>query len=726
LPGTLQDYIALDPAGCNVGSTLFSEFVLAPPAGFVTPIDPAAIGVVPTTGPFSSGFDLVLDSSAGLGEVFGVLFGFFVSGPSLTGASAALNGSSATGDGAVTVVENVCIGGFFLPFEPSGCDGIPDSLIAFDIGLDELTSAKLLFPPANFLHVFKDVTIDGGLLGSGALAGVSNQFHAVPEPASFGLLVSGFCGLWLLRRRSYLQNGFRGGRVHKPNAGWLLVLMLSLLATGFAANHREAPITAFDHKADITDVYAFRSYGGGTTPRVTMILCVDPLLEPANGPNWFPFDPDILYAIKIDNNNDAVADIVFQFRFQTEQRLPNLFQAYAGVNSGAVAPSNSPLPVPPGTLIVPPRIATFGDVGLGQRQSYRVTMVKNGISTPLTGGTPLYVVPANAGPRTMDYNALFNSGIYSLGSNMKVFAGTTDDAFWIDLGGAFDTLNTHIFPVLSAAQDAALQNFASDTVSGYAVNSIAIEVPVSMLTRTGAVEPSTSTAATIGIWATTSRPRLTVRRAPLPGESSGTFSQVQRMGNPLINELLIGTGFKDRFSMDLPKNDAQFASFFLDPALARVVNALTAGTVAIKTPPRLDLLPVVTYAPPIAATGTPAGPIADLLRLNTGVAPTLPGSPTLSRLGLLGGDPAGFPNGRRVFDDVTDVALRLVVGGVLGAPFPGFNANIGGKLGDGVNVNDATYRNDFPYLADAPSGRDRRHVDPGEPGCLGAPGGVCP
>ena len=176
--------------------------------------------------------------------------------------------------------------------------------------------------------------------------------------------------------------------------------------------------------------------------------------------------------------------------------------------------------------------------------------------------------------------------------------------------------------------------------------------------------------------------------------------------------------------MDQPKNDSQFASFFLDPSLARVVNALTAGAVAIPAVPRLDLLPVVTYRPPIAASGTPPGPVADLLRLNTGVAPTPAAS--ASRLGLLGGDPAGFPNGRRVFDDVTDLALRLVVGGVLAAPFPGFDPSIGGRLGDGVNVNDAPYRTAFPYLADCPSGRDRRHLDPGEPGCTAGAGAPCP
>jgi hypothetical protein len=504
-------------------------------------------------------------------------------------------------------------------------------------------------------------------------------------------------------------------------------LTIALSQPGFAANHREAPITALDHKADITDVYAFRSYGGANAgTHVTLIMSVDPLLEPANGPNYFPFDPDILYAIKVDNNNDAIEDVVFQFRFRTEQRLPNLFQVYAGAGTGINAPSNSPSPVSPGTLIVPPRIDSFSSPGLGLRQSYTVTMVKGGIATELTSlaGAPLYAVPANVGPRTMNYDALFNQAVYDTGADIKVFAGTTDDAFWIDLGAAFDTFNVRsaIAPgVLSPAQDAALVNIASDTVSGFAVNSIAIEVPIPLLTRTGAFESANSPAATIGVWATTSRPRTTVRRPPFPATSSGTWAQVQRMGNPLINELLVGTGFKDRFSMDQPRNDAQFASFFLDPALARILNAATGGGLTIPTPPRTDLLPLVTYAPPIAATGTPTGPVADLLRLNTGVAATPPFSTGFNRRGLLGGDPAGFPNGRRLPDDVVDIALRAVAG-VLNTSFNKFPNN---ALGDGVNVNDVSYRTEFPYLANAPSGRDRRHIDPGEPGCTTGAGAPC-
>jgi hypothetical protein len=185
------------------------------------------------------------------------------------------------------------------------------------------------------------------------------------------------------------------------------------------------------------------------------------------------------------------------------------------------------------------------------------------------------------------------------------------------------------------------------------------------------------------------------------------------MGNPLINELVIGIGSKDRFSMDQPANDSQFAGFFLDPPIVRIVEALYGGALIVPRAPRLDLLPLVTYAPPICAGCRPddAGPIADLLRLNTGVSATP--YQQASRLGLIGGDPAGFPNGRRVFDDVTDITLRVGVGGVL---IPEFNHFPNNRLGDGVNVNDAPYRVSFPYLADCPSGRNRRHIDPGEPG----------
>jgi len=509
----------------------------------------------------------------------------------------------------------------------------------------------------------------------------------------------------------------------KPYVCVFLATLMALPPAGLAASHREAPITALDNKADITDFFAFVSYDDPT--KVTFLLNVDPLLEPGNGPNYFPFDDTIQYSILIDNNNDALPEVAFQFQFTTNILAPSVFTGFVGAGSGINAPGNSPPPVAPGTPIVPPAITSLtgpGAAGLSLMQTYSVTMVKNGVSTPLTNsnGGSLIAVPTNVGPRTMpNYPALAAQGIYSLGNGIRVFAGTVDDPFYIDLGATFDSLNYRAAAgggVLSAAADANDNvNTASDTVSGYNVNTIAIEVPISMLTSTGTVLPSTSPNATIGAWGTTARPRTTVRRAPLPAASSGSFSQIQRMGNPLINELIIGTGNKDFWSMSQPVNDSQFASFDLDPLLARVLNAVYG--IAIPTPPRTDLLPLVTYAPPIAAPGTPAGPIADLLRLNTGVGPTPQAS--RRRLGLLAGDPAGYPNGRRVSDDVTDISLRAVAGVLAG---PQYNY----LLGDGVNTNDVPYQETFPYEAWAQSGRNRRHIDPGEAGCTMNAGPACP
>jgi hypothetical protein len=480
-----------------------------------------------------------------------------------------------------------------------------------------------------------------------------------------------------------------------------------------AANHREAPITAIDRTADITDWYTFVSYDD--PGKVTMILAADPLLEPSNGPTYFPFDPGILYAFHVDNNHDGEADdVVLEVRFQNELRPvdPRLFTVAVGGVPG----------IAPITALDGP-----GSEGLGLRQTYTVTLVKKGRRFDLTGGRRLFAVPANAGPRTMPgYSAaggLFEQGIYDLGSGIKVFAGTTDDAFYIDLGATFDSLNFRAAAgggVLSAAQDGDdATNFASDDVSGFNVNTIAIEVPVTLLTRDGVRHGASEPEAVLGTYGSTSRRAVTVRRSPEPALSHGPFRQVQRMGNPLINELIIGLGAKDRFSMDDPENDAQFAGFFLHPILADVF-----GSIGIPVPSgdRTDLLPLVTYTGPIVPPGTPAGAIADLLRINTGIPPTPPaGQKRLGLLTLLDGDPAnddaaGFPNGRRPDDDVTDIAARAV-GGILADPVA-----FGTRIGDGVNKGDTPKRATFPFVNPSHDGRNSRHVDPGEPGCTG----VCP
>ena len=484
----------------------------------------------------------------------------------------------------------------------------------------------------------------------------------------------------------------------------LVALFLLIPAGLYASSHREAPITALDRTADVTDWYAFVSYDH--PDRVTMILNVDPFLEPSNGPNYFPFDPNVLYEMKIDNNRDGVEDITFQIRFKTEIRQPGVFTGYVGGIAG----------IPPITAL-----DGSGSEGLSLRQTYTVTMIRNGIASDVTAGRKLIAVPSNVGPRTMpDYASLFNQGIYDLGKGIRVFAGTVDDPFFIDLGAAFDSLNFRmgVGGVLSPAVDADdIHNYAPDAVAGFNVNSIVLEVPTTMLTLDGKLHGPGDKEAVIGTYGSTSRQRLTIRRSPNPLMASGAFQQVQREGNSLINELIIGTGSKDRFSMDDPKNDGQFANYFLDPLLAHIFASIG---IPVPSAPRTDLLPLVQYMAPICPGCGPkdAGPIADLLRLNTGIAPTPVAKQ--KRLGFLAGDVAGYPNGRRLIDDVVDISARAVAGILLDP------TRFGTPIGDGVQLNTEGYGTTFPYVLPANSGRDSHHVGPGQEGCSGQPNGICP
>ena len=509
----------------------------------------------------------------------------------------------------------------------------------------------------------------------------------------------------------------------KPAVGLALSLLLALPPGAFASSHREAPITALDHAADITDFYAFVSYDH--PDRVTFIMNVDPFLQPSNGPNYFPFDPSVVYRILIDNKHTALPAVIFQFQFQTNIRDAGLPVGFAGAGNGVDAPKNSPAPVKPGTPIVPPAITSLsgaGAAGLSLQQTFTVSMIKDGKTIALTNtsGSPLIAVPSNVGPRTMpDYDALAAEGIYNLHgrgvSDVRVFAGTVADPFFIDLGATFDSLNYRAgtgVEALTPQEDANDRlDSAPDSVAGFNVNTIAIEVPIALLTSDGKLHEATDPKATIGSWATTSRSEITIRESPTPTQNLGNLAQVQRLGNPLINELVIGTGSKDYWSMSQPVNDSQFAAFDLDPLIARVFNAVYGFN--IPAPPRTDLLPLVTYAPPIAPSGTPAGPIADLLRLNTGVPPT--SKEHRKRLGLIAGDAAGFPNGRRLTDDVVDIVERVAIGGVL---VKGFDVAPNNLLGDGVNAPDVPTQETFPYVHFAYSGRDSRHISPGDPtGC---------
>jgi hypothetical protein len=539
----------------------------------------------------------------------------------------------------------------------------------------------------------------------------------------------------------------------------MAVLTTMLMITpigGYAANHRSAPISALDHTAGITDWYAFVSPDNPNT--VTFIMDVDPLLEPSNGPNYFPFDPNVTYEMKIDNTYDGVEDITFQFQFTTTIKAPTLPVAYIGDGSGINAPLNAPqtttstLTTITSGPLVPPAITALsgtGAAGLSLSQTYTVSMITGTGATATTtnlvpAGTTLYAVPTNIGPRTMpSYTALAQSGIYCLSTscpsggsnNIQVFAGTVDDPFFVDLGAAFDSLNFRngssfngTGGILTALQDSTdTQNYAADMLSGFNVNTIALQVPITMLV-TSAGNP------VIGTWAATYRPAMTVRAAPSPLTTSGSLQQVQRMGNPLINELIIGTGSKDTYSMSQPSGDSTFANFFLDPLLAHVFNALYGVTVP--DPPRKDLLPLAMYVGPTVPASTKPGPVADMLRLNTAILPGIStGCATTRRLGVLGGDLCGFPNGRRLIDDVIDIAARAVAGAVCGAPVSMFPAGTTATtsactaagvaftgsqvplIGDGVNLNDVPLQGSFPYVAFAQSGYTRIHHNPGDKAC---------
>ena len=487
-------------------------------------------------------------------------------------------------------------------------------------------------------------------------------------------------------------------------------LTLAAPQVAFGASHREAPITALDHTADITDWYAFVS--PEHPDRVVFILNVDPFLEPSNGPNYFPFDPSIRYAMLVDNNQDGDPEVIFEFRFETEIRAPDVFTGFVG-----------------GIFNIPPITALdgAGSEGLNLRQTYTVTMIKNGVSYDLTGGRKLFAVPSNVGPRTMpDYNALRDQGIYeiktgSVVSVVRVFAGTVADPFFIDLGASFDSLHFRkgegVLPPDQDMDDK--DNYAPNALAGFNVNSIVLEIPITALTVDGKLHKASEKQAVIGTWATTSRPAGTAHSlSPSVNESDSTnWMQVQRMGNPLINELIIGTGFKDKFSTDIPKHDSQFADFVLNPLLAQIFKSLG---INVPPPPRTDLLPLVLYMPPICpgCGKDDTGPVADFLRLNTGIPPT-PANQQ-KRLGFLVGDLAGFPNGRRPIDDVLDIAGRAVAG-ILKDPNV-YNT----RIGDGVNLATEPPLPVFPFVAPAYDGRNSHHLGPGQPGCNKLRDGICP
>jgi hypothetical protein len=486
-----------------------------------------------------------------------------------------------------------------------------------------------------------------------------------------------------------------------------LMVITNVAPLARAASHREAPLIALDPAADNTDTYAFRSWQDPS--KAVFIMNVIPGQDPADGPNYFNFDDEVVYAINIDNNQDGVAeDVVYEFRFKTETRpiLGSLLFPLAYIGNPHIS-----VPQVQGiTALDGP-----GSEGLSRRQIYTVTEVKGKKRTELFKGEKLIAVPSNVGPATMpDYENLASQGIYADSSTgVKVFAGQRAETFYIDLGAVFDTANLRRFPpLLTAEEDAnnAVNPFGVNRFSGTNVNTIAIEVPITRITKDGKSAEQTSTPV-IGMYASTARRKNKRLMGDGTAALAGPLIQVSRLGNPLVNELIIDTPSKDGWNSQDPENEAQFQDFYKNPSIALALKLVFGFDVPAT--PRTDLMSILLKYPGQAVNGTDCGsPCSELLRLDLGVAPTAPEQQ--NRLGAaLSSDPAGWPNGRRPNDDVTDIALRVVGG-----------ANyIAARAGDGVNFLQGAEGSNltpngiykvFPYLPTPYDGRNRRHIDCGQ------------
>ena len=444
------------------------------------------------------------------------------------------------------------------------------------------------------------------------------------------------------------------------------------------SSHREAPEISKDPAADGTDTYAFMH---PTEPdQVVIIANFIPLQQPNGGPNFYEFSDDVLYEIKISNTQRCVADVTYQFRFKTQVRNPNTFL----YNTGPIDSLTSD--------------------AWNRPQTYSVTRIAGGKSRAITG--QLRVPPCNVGPRsTPNYERLARSATRTV-SGRKFFAGQRADAFQVDLGSIFDLgalrpfQNLHLLPM--AAMD------GINAVQPYNVHTIAIQVPSSDLTADGGPQDGIvlNRRNTIGVWATASR-----RTARVFNKQTGTYRgtgptvQVSRLGNPLFNEVIVPMAEKDKWNAAEPVDDATYAPYVAQPELAKLLPVLYPGVfpnLAANTKDRADL-------DAILLTGIPTGVIpgfrnytgprkADMLRLNMAVPPAAPGEE--NKLGIVGGDLAGFPNGRRLGDDVVAIELKAVAGATIPLVDPSFTPDgAAALLEDGTtDDNRPALLDDFPFM----------------------------
>jgi hypothetical protein len=491
------------------------------------------------------------------------------------------------------------------------------------------------------------------------------------------------------------------------------VLAASVAGGAVASSHREAPFISTRPSVDGTDFYMFNSYESGRAGYVTLIANYLPLQDPQGGPNYFNLEEHALYEISVDNSGSGRPNLTFQFRFTT---------------------TTEGLTVPVGSKSVPVPLINIGPVSAGNTaaqnvaQTYTLTLVKG----DRRSGTVMPIVNASSGSKTFDkpldnignksiadYAAYAQTFIYPISipgcsGKGRVFVGQRQDPFFLDLGGTFDLVNYH-YPVEQLVPAGmSTRNYGTNSLAGFNVTSLALEIPASCLTNgsdpviggyttaslrqasvLNPVPQSDKSVASVGAWHSPTGPLL----------AGGSWTQVSRLGMPLVNELVIGLPDKDLFNSSTPAQDGQFADYVTNPSLPVLIQALF-GSAGVKAPnvyPRTDLEEV--FLTGIAGVNQPAKVLApsEELRLNTKTAVT----PYASQkdLGVLAGDPAGFPNGRRPIDDVVDITLRVAMG-VLLKPYDGSAADpdpasdASRQLGytDGVEANPANFLTAFPYL----------------------------
>jgi Domain of unknown function (DUF4331) len=442
------------------------------------------------------------------------------------------------------------------------------------------------------------------------------------------------------------------------------------VTSGSGSSHREAPDILGAPQLDNTDLYAYTAQDA--PDKLTVVANWIPFEDPSGGPYFGKLDPKARYYVKIDNTGDGREDVAYRWQFKQRFRNPNSF------------------------LYAAPTVDSVDDPDINFVQTYDLykETYRNGrVTRERRIANDVPVAPDNVGPKTIPNYAQVSAGaVKSLPGGYKSFVGPADDAFFIDLAAVFDGINIDKpgRPNIGLGN----QGGGTDDVAGYSTHSFVLQIPESEVTKDGRkVGGAMSRNAVVGVWSTTERQRLTVlssRRGGRKGRYERRWQQVSRLGNPLINEVIIPIGKKDKFNRTSPANDAaNFGAAALAPEPARLLNALFG--LGVKETNRTDIVQaLLTGVPGLTQIGkNPAA--ADTLKINLGVPPAA----NPNRFGVLANDIAGFPNGRRLIDDVVDIELRVIAGALL-------PADQGGKqipLGDGVDQNDKPFRSTFPYVA---------------------------